>query len=447
MFNIHKKTKCFWLRGERISLFVWPRHGQARGQVMILALFFFMAAGTAIVFGLAPSVMSSYKSAQLFLDSRRSYALAEGLAEDLAYRYRTGLAMDSVESITLSGFTAYATSTIVAQVLEIESAGSANLSQKKVKVSLATGTGASFFYGMQTDKGGITLTNSASVSGNVFSNGPIIGANSSVITGDIVSAGPTGSVDGVHASGSVYSHNISSSVIDGDAHYVNISGSTVSGVSYGGSLDQATSTMPIPDSELENWESEAEAGGVATCSGGRYRPSNGETIGPIKIPCNLEINGVNPLYIAGAVWVVGNIEFSNTTNVRIDSGLSGRSVPMIADNPANRSSSSRVTVANSTSFYGAGANSFVVLISRNNSVSTGGSTKAITVSNSVTGDVLVYAPYGEISISNSVHLKEATGYKISVHNSAQVIYETGIANLLFSAGPGGGYTFNSWKEI
>ena len=68
------------------------------------------------------------------------------------------------------------------------------------------------------------------------------------------------------------------------------------------------------------------------------------------------------------------------------------------------------------------------------------------MSNSVVGQVLLYAAHGRIDLSNSVQLREVTAYKLNLSNSAQVIYQTGVANLLFSSGAGGGYTFGSWKE-
>ncbi len=46
-----------------------------------------------------------------------------------------------------------------------------------------------FFYGVQVGGGGLTMTNSAGVIGNVFSNGSITGSNSAYITGDVVVAG------------------------------------------------------------------------------------------------------------------------------------------------------------------------------------------------------------------------------------------------------------------
>ena len=63
------------------------------------------------------------------------------------------------------------------------------------------------------------------------------------------------------------------------------------------------------------------------------------------------------------------------------------------------------------------------------------------------GKLLVYAGHGEINLKNDINLKEVTGYKITIQNNAQVVYESGLANLLFSSGPSGGYFVDSWKEV
>jgi len=57
-----------------------------------------------------------------------------------------------------------------------------------VNASLDSDT-VEFFYGVQVGQGGLSLTNSSGIIGNVYSNGNIVGANSSYITGDAVVAG------------------------------------------------------------------------------------------------------------------------------------------------------------------------------------------------------------------------------------------------------------------
>lgn len=275
------------------------------------------------------------------------------------------------------------------------------------------------------------------------------GSGGNIITGTVVSAGPTGSVTRINAAGaagSMYAKTITESVVTKDAYYQTITGSSVGGVSYPGSTNQATSSMPISDATLDQWESDAAAGGVITapCP---YTITSTVTLGPVKINCDLELSNSGVINLTGMVWVKGHVDIKNTSSVNISPLISGHTAALIADNPTNRTTSSDIDLTNSATFLGSGNNSYVMLVSRNTSVSTGGSVVAIDVANSITGKVLLYAPYGLIDIQNGVGLKEATGWKLRLRNTASVTYESGLANVLFTSGPSGGYQINSWQEV
>jgi hypothetical protein len=127
--------------------------------------------------------------------------------------------------------------------------------------------------------------------------------------------------------------------------------------------------------------------------------------------------------------------------------VSGRSVAFIADNPTNRTTSSKIELQNNAVFHGAGANSYILMISQNNSNEIGGSEVAVQMKNNATGAVLLYAAHGEVLVENGSGLKEVTGYYIHTKNNTQIVYESGIASILFTGGPGGGYTIGAWEEI
>ena len=165
------------------------------------------------------------------------------------------------------------------------------------------------------------------------------------------------------------------------------------------------------------------------------------------INCDVELSNSATLVLSGPVWIKGNFEVKNSAIVKVDSSLGSQSGVIVVDDPSSHSSGSTITLSNSSSFQGSGSvNSYVLLISQNNSAETGGSNEAITISNSLAGELLLYAGHGKIELSNSANVREVTAYKMSVSNSAQVKYQTGLANLLFSSGAGGGYTIGTWKE-
>jgi hypothetical protein len=244
----------------------------------------------------------------------------------------------------------------------------------------------------------------------------------------------------------MYAKTITDSVITKDAYYQTITGSSVGGVSYPGSANQATSSMPISEEILDQWEADAVAGGVimTPCP---YKITSTVTLGPVKIDCDLEISNDGVLNLAGMVWVKGNLYIKNNATINISPSISGRTAAVIADNPTNRTSSGRAELTNSSNFLGSGNNSYVMIVARNASASSGGGDFAIKLGNSITGKLLVYAPKGLIEIENSASLKEATGWKLRLKNSASVTYESGLANLLFTSGPSGGYQIESWEEV
>jgi hypothetical protein len=301
------------------------------------------------------------------------------------------------------------------------------------------------------------------VHGNVFSNGQVIGSGNYVY-GEVISAGSSGLMNSIHATGSVWAHTITSSTVDGDAYYQTLTGTLVSGAScpgnpkcHPGSTDQATRTMPIADELIEEWKMTAEAGGtlpLASCSGGlptgNYIIDTNQTIGPLKIPCNLEISKTGTIItLAGPVWVVGNILTQNGPTIQADPGVPDKGAVMIADNGSNWTTSSKIITQGSTGFMGASGDSYVLMVSMNNSSAGGGGETAIDVDNNTPGnerEVIYYAPYGKLIGRNSLLLRGATAHQINLKNSAAVYYETGMADPLFT-GSGGGYTLSAWKEV
>lgn len=423
---------------------------RCRGQAIIILLFFFVFISLIITAGLSFVSLSQAKMARNFIFSKKSYFLAESGIEDVGYRIMNLKPVDSTGVLKIENF--YATTTIVAlgaDQEEITAQGSVFNLVRKIKADITTGTSLSFHYGVQVGEGGLVMENNSLVSGNVYSNGSISGSGSNLIKGDVVSAGPNGLIDGIHSTSSAYSHNITDSDIDGDAFYVNISNTNVSGTLHPNSQDQATSTLPISDEIIQDWEEAAAVSVIdSPCP---YIIDDDITLGPVKITCDVEINGNPTIVLLGPIWITGNLTAENTAIIKVDSSLGNKSIAIIADKTTNRSTSSKVLFKNSVSFQGSGSSgSYILVISQNNSAQSGGDEKAIDVRNTVSGAILLYSGYGEIVLSNSLGslgLREVTAYKIRLQNSANVIYEKGLTSTLFQSGPGGGYSFENWSEV
>ncbi len=321
---------------------------------------------------------------------------------------------------------------------------------KTVKVHIALNSDTiSFHYGIQVGTGGITMSNSSKVVGNVFSSGPVVGTNSNLVYGDVISTGATGLVYGIHATSSIYAHTIGGAAqateIDKNAYYANtITNTTVHGTSYPGSADQNPVPLPISDDQITDWENQAAAGGtISSCDkNGDYTISASQSLGPKKITCNLIVKSSSGiLTVTGPIWVTGNITAQTGPTIKMDPNLGSQNVAIVADNPANTTGSGIITIGQSTIFQSSGSSgSFVFLISQNGSAEQGGATAALSLSQGASA-LVAYASHGLVTMNQSVGVKEVTGYQISLAQTATVTYDTGLPNTIFESGPGGGWAF------
>ncbi len=417
------------------------------GQAMLTMVVFFMFASIVVVFGIINPILKEAAISKNLVSSYQSYYTAQSGLEDVYYRIINSKQYTTREDLSLNNSTTTTQTSDIANGKQITALGTTSSLARKLQMNILLGTGISFHYGVQSGRGGFVLQNSSSIIGNVHSAGSVTGAGNYVY-GDVVSSGTGGLIDGIHATGTAFAHVIKNSTIDKDAYYVSISNTSVGGNSYPGSSDQGDVPLPIPDSQISEWESDATAGGSVTCSGGKYSITSNTSIGPKKIPCDLLIKGTGIIVtITGPVWVTGNIDTQTSPTIKMSSGLGSQNVAIIADNPSDQSGSGIITIGQNTVFQGTGqSGSYVFMISQNNSSETGGSTNAINMGQGASA-LVAYAAHGQITLQQSVSIKEVTAYKIILQNSANVTYDTGLPSVLFESGPSGGYDITSYQEI
>lgn len=207
--------------------------------------------------------------------------------------------------------------------------------------------------------------------------------------------------------------------------------------------DPETQGMPIAQTTIDEWKNDAAAGGVCGLvdgcdASGDYRLTNNASgsLGPKKITGNLELDNGATLTVNGTLWVAGNIVLSNNCNVALNPSYGNMSGVIITDGT--------VVISNNCAFAGSGdPDSYVMLLSEKNAPSD----NVIMVDNNAAG-VIYYVDSGRIQFSNNATAKEATAYGITLDNNAVITYETGLADLRFSAGPsGGGYEIGDWREV
>lgn len=421
--------------------------------MIILHTLLFLGITLVLILGVIEPVMSSYNAMKSLSKSEQAFIAADSAGYEAVYRLANSFQLPSSPvTISLGSSTATINNTDTSTGKDVSIIGSTGEYMKNLKMGFSLGKGIAFHYGVQSGTGGFNMLNSSTIWGNIFSSGTVTGTGGgNMVYGDIVSSGPSGSVYGIHATGTVYAHNIGSTgattIIDKNAYYQTLSNTTVSGTKYPGSLDQATTSLPISDAQISEWEGLAINGGVLDCTGGTYTITSNFILGPNKIPCDLSITGNPTVTIRGPLWVTGNITFANTAKIVMSPSLGRLNVAIIADNPSNRLTSSIISVKNTVTFSDSGTpGSFVFLVSQNNSAENGGSVEAISLNNSAS-PLVAYAAHGLIPLQNTISVKEVTAYKISMANSANVRYDKGLASALFSEGPGGGYDLIDWNEI
>lgn len=159
------------------------------GNALLIVMVLFVAISLSIGMGLVAPVLRANRIATNNLESKRSHAVAESGVEDVLYRLRTSKQVSSTESLVLGTQTTTTTVTDISGTeKQIQSIGNTNNRSRTVAARVSQGSGVSFNYGVQVGRGGISLSGSSGINGNVYANGEIHGSSSSFITGSAISA-------------------------------------------------------------------------------------------------------------------------------------------------------------------------------------------------------------------------------------------------------------------
>lgn len=291
-----------------------------------------------------------------------------------------------------------------------------------------------FPFSAQVGDGGLTMTNTATVFGKVFSNGDVTGDNKANITEDVWVADDK-VLNTMKVGRDAHAHTIQNATITGSAYYQTIANSTVGGTSYPGYPDTPSQNLPIPDATILQWKNEAAAVG----SRGPVTLGNGQklTLGPTKINGDVILTGNAELIVSGTLWITGTIDIRNTASIYLHPSYSSASGVIIADG--------MISIDNNTASCGSEgynasknecnpfAGSYAVFISTNTSKVI--VNPAIRIKNSTGFRGILYANDGLISIENGAEVVEATGYGVRIDNHASITYGTGIFNLLITGNP------------
>lgn len=417
-----------------------------KGQAAIVFIIVILAVSLVVISGIGSLMHTHQRTIVSVTKSMESYYTAEaGIQDSLLRVIDPDLDYKTPNSLGLNGAETTITITSSDDQVTMSSRGDKDNNIREIALSVVTSpTGVGFHYGIQTGVGGLYMVNSSKVTGNLYSNGDVIGENTATITGDVWVAG-TSTLKGFTVGGNAHANHIENSQIGKDAYYQTIYNTTVSGTSYPGSPDPEPREMPISQSQIDEWKNEAALGGEIS----DYTLSGSGSLGPKKINGNMTLRTSAVLTMTGIIWVTGDVSLGNSSVIQLASSFGDLSSILIADGTINITNSIKICGSegynSGTKTCNPPGESYVLIISTNNSLNP--ASPAISMENSSNLRGVLYAGSGMIRITNRAHLKEATAYTIRAENNSEIIYETGLIDMSFTSGPTGGWEITSWGEV
>ena len=417
------------------------------GFIVLLFTLIIMTVTVGIVLSISSLTLGQQKISYNVVKSAQAYYTAESGVEDIILRLSKGVQWTTPYTLAVEGgSTNIDVSDAIGGSRTIISNGSVKDRFRKINIVYEVASSQiPFFYGAQAGDGGVEMGNNSRIKGNVFSNGSVVSTSGKgYIDNSVIVAKNGNRIEGLDVGQDALVYSCVKSTIHRDLTYV--PPGTKSNCSVTGSTntrDQEVDSLDLPISlaQVSEWKDEASV----NKSLDDYVLTDGATasLGPVQIgdinnPKNLTITNNAHLKITGTIYVTGNVEFSNNAIVELDKNSYGSFIGfIIADG--------RVTVGNNVILRGSGeTGSYLLLLSTNSSLNP--SSPAISVGNNAEG-VIFYTTSGLIYLSNNMKAREITGYKIKIDNNAEVQYESGLQNAIFSNGPGGSWRVGSWKEV
>ena len=157
------------------------------GNVLIIVMVLFVVLSVSIAIGLVVPVIRANRTAENNLQSKRSYAFAESGIEDVVYRLKSSMDVSTSETLVLgSQEVTTSVSDVSGGNKQVVAIGNVNERNRTIAVTVSQGVGVSFNYGVQTGRGGVTMSNNSQIVGNVYSHGNVTG--SGFITGAAIAA-------------------------------------------------------------------------------------------------------------------------------------------------------------------------------------------------------------------------------------------------------------------
>jgi hypothetical protein len=408
-----------------------------RGAAMMIFTLFVFFTSFIIIIGISRPALREFAITQNAFNSRQTYFLSESGVEDAFYRIKEGKSISASESLVLGDTTVTTTiSDIGGGQKEISSLADTNSNQRRVKLVLdiTQNSVVSLGYsGLHAGSGGVVILDGSTYTGDLYSSGPIEAQGVSTVTGNVVSGGSSGEIESdttLNIGGDASAHTVKKTNTTGTIYCQSGTGNNKSCNT--SQADPTVSAILDLSTEIGDWKTEAQAGGVYT--GNLYQDSFTPTLGPYKIVGDLTIG--DTLTLTGPLWVTGDINMiSSSSKIKIDPTYGSADEVIIVDGTLWMGNWFSLPV-----FEGSGVSgSNVVVIG----TKTGGTSTYLA---NLSGDVIFYSPDSEIVVyPTSISLKGIIAKKLQIGGGigTAVSYVTGVTSLNFDKDTFG---ISSWQE-
>lgn len=166
-----------------------------KGAAVLLVVLFFIILSTTLLIGVSMPIVQQIENTSDFINSKKSYSAADAQAENTLYRLNKGKT-DTPITLSILGSEANAIISDVGEEKQISIQGIFGEFERFVQARFRKDAGVSFNYGLQTGLGGLEMSGSSYIVGNVYSNGPVVGNGGSgwyttYVTGSLTAANMT----------------------------------------------------------------------------------------------------------------------------------------------------------------------------------------------------------------------------------------------------------------
>ena len=154
-----------------------------QGMVIMGALLLFLTISITVLVGIATPVAIQVRTAADFLQSKQGYISADVLNEEALYRLNQGRTLPSSLVLSFNDATSTALITDVGGAKQVLATGVSGAFTRLSRSIFTQGEKLAIAYGAQVGDGGLTMSGSPTIVGNVISNGNITGSGVSTING------------------------------------------------------------------------------------------------------------------------------------------------------------------------------------------------------------------------------------------------------------------------